>query len=155
VQAEVATTSGTTASFSSIRSDATRLTFMLDGVSLDGTESLILQLGDSGGLETSGYTSFAEQLGSSQSWASNTDAFHLQTGSAANDVWTGIVTLILMDVANNTWHCSGQLHSQAGTDKASKFTGVKSLSSTLTTLTLTSTNTPDNFDAGQIALLVE
>ena len=53
----VASTSGTSVDFTSIPSWVRRITIMFDGVSLSGTDQILVQLGDSGGLETTGYIS--------------------------------------------------------------------------------------------------
>jgi hypothetical protein len=51
----VASTSGTSIDFTSIPSWVKRITVMFNGVSTSGTSAKIIQLGDSGGVETSGY----------------------------------------------------------------------------------------------------
>src|SRR3990172_6259162 len=52
-----ATTSGTSFDFTGIPGGTKRITVMLDRVSLSGTDALLVQIGDSGGIETTGYIS--------------------------------------------------------------------------------------------------
>jgi hypothetical protein len=52
----VASTSGTSIDFTSIPSWVKRITVMIAGVSTNGSSIIQIQLGDSGGVETSGYT---------------------------------------------------------------------------------------------------
>lgn len=151
-----ATTSGTAIGYTSIRNDARRLTLMLNGVSGDGTAQLLLQIGDAGGLETTGYVSSAMEMAADDSNTSSTSTagFILTAGSGAAVAVYGHVILTLLDPDNNTWVLSGTLVSGASQD-AYVSAGAKSLSAVLDRLTLTWTGTPDDFDAGSINLLVE
>ncbi|MFA6042031.1 MAG: hypothetical protein WC733_11070, partial [Methylophilus sp.] len=51
----IATTSGTTQDFTSIPSSVKKITLMFSGVSTDGTSNAMIQIGDSGGIEATGY----------------------------------------------------------------------------------------------------
>ena len=55
----ITTTSGTSHDFTSIPSWVKRITVMFSGVSTNGTSFVQIQLGDSGGIETTGYNSGA------------------------------------------------------------------------------------------------
>jgi hypothetical protein len=55
----VASTSGTSIDFTGLPSWVKRITVMLDGVGTNGTSSPILQIGDSGGIENTGYVAIA------------------------------------------------------------------------------------------------
>ncbi len=57
LQAETATTSGTTHDYTGIPSWARKIHILLNGVSTNGVSPLAIQLGDAGGIETSGYQS--------------------------------------------------------------------------------------------------
>jgi hypothetical protein len=60
----IATTSGTSVDFSSIPSGVTTIYVGFNGVSLSGSSNnLLVQLGDSGGVETTGYVSSGEWSG--------------------------------------------------------------------------------------------
>jgi len=53
----VASTSNTSIDFTSIPAGVRRITVMFDAVSTSGTSNWLIQLGDSGGIENTGYLS--------------------------------------------------------------------------------------------------
>jgi hypothetical protein len=145
------TASGTSVDFTGIPSWVKRITVMLSGVSTNGTSNLLIQLGDSGGVETSGYAGCA--------WTSNTGNLNYTTGilltvvqSSAANITNG--QAILSFVGANTWVASSTLgrseqitvHSSAGS---------KELSATLDRIRITTVNGTDTFDAGSINILYE
>lgn len=147
-----ASTSGTTKDFTSIPSWVNQITVLFAGVSLSATANLLVQLGTSGGFETTGYASTSSYAGSTTdgSAANNTTGFLIRDGVAAG-VISGALTLTR--VTGNTWVASGAL---ARTDAASVIVtaGAKTLGGTLTQVRITSTST-DTFDAGNINILYE
>jgi hypothetical protein len=149
-----ATTSGTSIDFTGIPSWVKRITIMLDGVSSSGTSVHLIQLGDSGGIENTGYSSVGSNIAGSSAATVFTTGFGLQQTIAAAGIYRGALTLSLLDGSNNTWVCSGNL---ARTDTAgiNSSAGSKSLSSTLTQLRLTTVNGTDTFDAGVINIIYE
>jgi hypothetical protein len=146
---EQATTSGTTVDFL-IPSWAKRITVTFEGVSTNGTSSLLIQLGDDA-VETTGYTSRASNIGAGT--ATSTAGFILTPNQAAADVCDGAVTLTLKDSANFTWISSGIL-SQGTTATTCISSGAKSLSAALTTVRITSVSA-DTFDAGSVNVLYD
>lgn len=153
LSAEVATTSGTTANITGIPSWTKRVTLMFDGVSSNGTGHLRMQIGDSGGLETTGYIGDAMQITSSATTNGNSTAnFPLSVDNSAGRSYYGALTLELEDLANNVWTLRGQLTS--GTNGLFMSTGRKSLSAVLTQITLTFGGT-DTFDAGAVSAMYE
>lgn len=141
-----ATTSGTSFNFGSIPSGTKMIKIILNGVSLNGTDDLIVQIGDSGGIETTGYDSTSRVTTIS---ISSTAGFAVY-GRATTTVNTLIMTLCLIDSSTNTWVAehSGQL--LVGPTRYSvNGGGSKSLSGELTQVTLTRTGT-NTFDAGQV-----
>jgi len=153
--AEVTTTSGTTAAITGIPSGVKKITIMFEGVSTDGTEQFLLQLGDAGGVETSSYisTSARHPTAADTEYATDTNGFVLTGSNSAGSVYSGIVTLYLKDAANNTWILSSIL--SGGSTTLNTATGSKSLSAEITQLLLTTDGTPDTFDAGSIAIQYE
>ena len=148
VETEQATTSGTSADFTSISSSAKRITMSLDGVSLSGTDLLAVRLGDSGGFETTGYVS---SVSAGTTFANNTTRFQINVGSAASNVWYGVVELVLEDSTNNTWSMSANLAD--GANPCNVSAGRKALSATLDRVQLLATGT-DTFDAGAVNIQV-
>jgi hypothetical protein len=150
---EAASTSGTTVDFTSIPSWVKRITVMLVGVSTNGTSNLLLQLGDSGGVETSSYVSGAWQGGSGDTLATSTAGMIATAATTAATTLTGAVTLTLEDSSDNTWVATGTLLRSDGAGQLSG--GSKALSATLDRVRLTTVNGTDTFDAGAVNLLLE
>jgi hypothetical protein len=149
-----ASTSGTSIDFTGIPSWVKRITVMLSGVSTSGTSSLRFQLGDSGGIENTGYASNA--LTSSTSAAINTAnstaGFDGGSIASSSNVLNG--ALVLTNVTSNTWVCQGSI-SNTGDSRFMSISGGKSLSDTLTQVRITTVNGTDTFDAGSINIIYE
>ena len=149
-----ASTSGTSIDFTGIPSWVKRVTVMLSSVSTSGTSSLRFQLGDSGGIENTGYASNA--LTSSTSAAINTAnstaGFDGGSIASSSNVLNG--ALVLTNVTSNTWVCQGSI-SNTGDSRFMSISGGKSLSDTLTQVRITTANGTDTFDAGSINIMYE
>lgn len=146
-----ATTSGTSKDFTGIPSWAKRITVMFSGVSTSGTSSQLVQLGDSGGIEATGYNATASDSGGRLSDATG---FPLTRGVGSGDFMTGVLQLSLLDAATNTWAAMG--NSTRTTSANTYFlSGAKSLSATLDRVRLTTINGTDTFDAGSVNILYE
>jgi hypothetical protein len=148
----VATTSGRTAAFTSIPAWATRIDVCLASVSMDGnTDSMVIELGDSGGYETSGYLwGISSESGGSQQ--NNTTGFQLHVNKHASAVWHGIATLILVDPATFTWACSSQLARSDTAGGVNQGSGSKSLTAALDRIQVQLAGSTDDFDAGKISI---
>jgi hypothetical protein len=148
---EQATTSGTEKDFTSIPATVKRITVMFDGVSGPVTQSpFIIQIGDSGGLETTGYLGCVSK-GTTNSFP--TTGFGV-TGTPTNaSTYHGNVVLTLQD-ASNTWTSAGVVGASA-TDSAHVSGGSKQLSATLDRVRFTTVNGTDAFDAGSVNISYE
>lgn len=149
----VASTSGTSIDFTSIPSWVKRITVMFSGVSTNGTSIPMIQLGDAGGIETTGYLSTGSRIGSTTAASSAvTTGFGIGNVGVAAAVMDGSITISLF--GSNRWVAFGGF-----TDSASTFTlfssGGKTLSDTLTQVRITTVNGTDTFDAGSINILYE
>jgi len=146
--APVATTSGTSIDLTGIPSWVRRITLMFAGVSTNGASDLLVQLGDAGGVETTGY------LGSSTNTTSATTytaGFGSMSNTAAN---VNHGSFVFTKFSGNTWVCSGILgRSNAG--GVIMTGGVKTLSETLTQVRITTVNGTDTFDAGEVNIIYE
>ena len=146
----VASTSGTSIDFTSIPSWAKRITVMFSGVSTNGTSAIQVQLGDAGGVETTGYAS--------STWTANTNnanftsGFAIRTSNVATILNSGHVILTL--VGSNTWVASGVMGRTDAAD-TSVYGGNKTLSDTLDRIRITTVNGTDTFDAGTINIMWE
>jgi len=153
----VASTSGTSIDFTSIPSWVKRITVMFNGVSWNNTVGPLIQLGDSGGVETTGYSSIAgnSSTGSTASAVAQTAGFGFQTGWDGITLFSGSVIFSLLDASTNTWVGQGIFYADtSSTDYVVSMAGVKSLSATLDRVRITST-AAITFDAGSINILYE
>jgi len=152
----VASTSGTSINFTDIPSWVKRITVMFSGVSTNGTSIPIIQLGDSGGVETSGYLGSGSSVFAASACTAvlQTTGFGIGGGMAATVIFHGSVQITLLDATANTWCANGVL---ARSDTAAIFncSGAKSLSATLDRVRITTVNGTDTFDAGSINILYE
>lgn len=147
---EAATTSGSAHDFT-IPAWAKEVAIEFSGVSTNGTGAVKVQLGDSGGIETTGYLGSNASVtnGVSPSAGTATDSFQVSGAGSAAAVLHGRVVISLEDAANFTWVESGVLgRSDAGGVELSG--GTKPLSAALTTVRVL---TADTFDAGALNVL--
>lgn len=149
----VATTSGTSIDYNSIPSWVKRITVMFDSVSTNGTSNYLIQLGDSGGIENTGYVSVTAYLNTSADMVSSTAGFVLNAQNASSS-YSGTVVITLMDSATNKWTAFGGLGWYAGAPMVLT-TGAKSLSATLDRIRITTVIGTNTFDAGSINILYE
>lgn len=147
-----ATTSGTSATFSSIPSWVKKFTIFISGVSTSGTSGFTIRLGDSGGIETSGYVGTVDAVLTAVGQAIDTlsSGFTLDTSSITNlaaDVRHGSFTFWLVDSATNRWSCRGGV---GMSNRALKYSihGEKPLSAALDRVQITTVGGSDTLDAG-------
>jgi hypothetical protein len=151
----VASTSGTSIDFTGIPEWVQRVTMMFAEVSKNGTSIPIIQIGDSGGIEATGYAGASSNLApGSLNTANFTTGFGLQANSTAASVWSGSLVLTLMDAATNTWTCMG-MAGRSDAANQSVTSGSKALSGALTQVRLTCVNGTDAFDAGSVNISYE
>jgi hypothetical protein len=147
---EQASTSGTFIDFTGIPAGVKRIEINFVGVSISGTDTLVVQLGDAGGPETSGYLGAGSNYtnGALPNVANFTTGFGFATLPAAS-VMHGSIFLRLEEAADFTWTANGTLAlSNAGT--MAHTAGSKSLSAELTQVRITTSGGSDTFDAGVI-----
>jgi hypothetical protein len=143
----------TSVDFTGIPSWVKRITVMFNGVSTNGTSDIQIQLGDSGGVETSGYTGGNGVIRSGGT--SNNYAFSAgflvssEIGAATNS--SGSVSLCL--IGSNNWSISGVVSLNGNRTTCSG--GAKTLSDTLDRVRITTVNGTDTFDAGTINIMWE
>jgi hypothetical protein len=143
----VASTSGTAIDFTGIPSWAKRVTVMLEGVSTNGTSLIRFQLGDSGGIETTGYFAWCQSFSTSATGGTaSTSGF--DSRNDPDPAYTRSGQLIFSLLGSNTWTVTGGYY--AGSNQGIYFAGSKTLSATLDRLRITTVNGTDTFDAGTI-----
>lgn len=147
LETEVTLTNQTVVEFLSIPSWARRITMMFDGVSTNGTNHWLIQLGDSGGFETTGYSSASTILFTNGlSNITSTAGFIVYCNSAAY-VLSGSITVNHM--TGNTWTSQGCLAS-SGNGFTSVTGGAKTLSAAFDRIRLTTVGGTNQFDAGTL-----
>ena len=148
----VASTSGTSIDFTGIPSWVKRVTVMFDGVSTNSNSLKLLQLGDSGGIETTGYTSGAFM--DAVRYSTSTSGFVLSVATNSSNAETMFGAIVLTNVTSNTWVAQGVFHMPTYT-VGNSAAGAKTLSGTLDRVRITTVNGTDTFDAGTINILYE
>lgn len=142
--------SGAAVSFSSIPSGVKKITVMFEGVSLTGLANYLVQIGDSGGLETSGYLASSVIVGVYS--GGFTTGFGIVSYSVPG-VLHGAMVLTLMDASTNTWIASYAI-GRSDTNYVVVGGGSKSLSGVLDRLSVLSGGAP-TFNAGNINIAYE
>lgn len=137
----VATTSGTTVNLStSIPAGVTRISIMFNGVSLNGTDGMLVQLSTGASFLTSGYSSSSDGATSSSG---------LVIAMAAAVIVVDGVAHLEKDPSSDEWYFSHSLGT--GTNSPRSGGGVVDLGGTLDGIRLTATGS-NNFDAGNASL---
>ena len=147
-----ATTSGTSKDFTGIPSWVKRITVMFDGVSANGTSGRLIQIGTSGGVEVTGYSSQTLAYGASSVSQTSTAGYAVYCGGAT-DTTSGTFIISKLNPLSNLWILFG-----GGTIAASYLiasSGSKTTAATLDRVRITTVNGTDTFDAGSINIMYE
>tara|TARA_A100001015_G_scaffold296408_1_gene376654 strand:+ start:1229 stop:2113 length:885 start_codon:yes stop_codon:yes gene_type:complete len=147
-----------TASFTGIPSTARYIVLSISNLSFTGAgnTNFKVEIGDSGGLETTGYSNTVVYLSTNAGEASPggtnyTDAFHFFYQPDQNNVWYGQIILSCLNPSTNTWVMQGN----GATNSYCQFSaGTKSLSGTLTQLAVKTVNGA-NFDNGTLNIMYQ
>lgn len=152
----VASTSGTSIDFTGIPSWVKRITVMFNGFSTNGSSNYLVQLGDAGGFETTGYLSAGAYIATSAAASTAfTTGLGIQNGGAGSGTIThGAMIISLQNSATNTWAAIGNFIN-TDTARTLYMAGTKPLSDVLTQVRITTVNGTDTFDAGTINILYE
>ena len=153
-----ATTSGSTVDFTGLPNWIKRFTVVLDNVSVTGTDNILIQLGDSGGVETTGYisttvyTTYAVSPPSiGGSGFSSTSGIIVTAGAPQN--WpTG--SILFDNISGNRWIASGVFNFANLTTTIGYSAGEKTLSDTLDRVRITVTGA-NTFDNGSVNIIYE
>lgn len=141
------TTSGTSIDFTGIPAGVTQITMGWDGVSTNGTDQLLVQLGDSGGVETSGYAGVNDDTSSRTTFSIGFP----DNASGAAFLRYAYWEFTLLDSSTNTWYCKGTIGFNNSGSYGIRYTvGTKSLSGTLDRIRVTTSGGTNTFDAGKI-----
>jgi len=142
---------GTTKDFTVIGGE--RITLHLQGVSLAASDQLMLQLGDSSGIKTSGYTGSASTLATSSMATASMSASGFTFANAAQNAATMYSGEIILErIDSLVWSVRGVL--STGSSAMYMFHGNETMTGPITTLRLTSL-AASAFDAGTISVTEE
>lgn len=149
-----ATTSGTSIDFTSIPATVKRITVMFSSVSTNGTSYPLVQIGDAGGIETTGYAGAASRASNFNALSSG---FAIDNTATASEEISGAMVLTLLDSTTNTWACQSVMGVGVGSGVGMTCLtgGVKSLSAALDRVRITTVNGTDTFDSGKVNILYE
>jgi hypothetical protein len=143
------TSSGTSFDFTGIPSYAREVIVMLRDVSLSGTDNILVQLGDSGGIETSGYNDtiqLSEGTNINVSLGGGT-GFTIGGGNASNAM-TGTMRIYKPLTTAEEWIADATVRRGA---QFALVSGYKALSAILTQVRVTRTGT-NTFDGGYLVV---
>lgn len=142
--------------FTGIPSWVRRITVMFSGVSFSANATPILRIGDSGGIETTGYASISGFTGSNATAnaLASTASFNFNQNWVPETAFHGAVVISLLNASTNTWVANGTLYAASNLDYSLIIAGSKSLSATLDRVQFTSTG-GTTFDAGSINIMYE
>jgi hypothetical protein len=149
----IASTSGTAIDFTGIPSSAKRIHILFNQVSTNGASSFMVQIGPSGGAETTGYTAVESRLSGGSVVAGSTTAGFRFYDSGSSSSYSGILTLCLHDAGNNVWTADGRLVD--GGSQIHTSTGRKALAGVLARVRVITGNGTDAFDGGSINIIYD
>ena len=148
----VASTSGTSIDFTSIPSWVKRITVLFSLVSETVNGDFLIQLGDSGGVETTGYDSAGSSSTGGVGTSTSTAGFIVRT-TGASDETSGQMVICLLKSSTNLWASS---HAMGAVGGATRYGGgSKSLSATLDRVRITTPGGVATFDVGTVNILYE
>lgn len=128
-----------------IRAGANRIVIAFEALSTNGTSPPVIQLGDSGGYETTGYVGYTDaNAGASGTTYSAVNGYSLSGGWAANVTFHGII--ILVRISGNKW--AFQVGGASELPATYQGNGTKTLTAELTSIRVTTAGGVDTFDAG-------
>ena len=145
----VASTSGTSIDFTSLPSWIKRITVMFNGISTNGSSNIQIQVGTSGGVVTTGYTS---GIGYRNGEATSTTGFVVGQMVNSGVSFSGVATI--NSFGSNIWTSGGTMSRNDGWAVLSGGF-VSNIGGTLDRIRITTINGTDTFDAGSINILYE
>lgn len=144
---------GTAVDFTGIPSWVKRVTVLLNEVSTNGTTNVLVQVGTSSGVITTGYVSVSGRQTANTSYTTgdSTVGFHVQTAVATE---TKTVVMTLYSMGGNS--IIGSWVGKRASNESIYGSGSISIgASPLDRIRITTANGTDTFDAGIINLLLE
>jgi len=149
----VASTSGTSITFTGIPSWVKRITIMLNSVSVSGSNAIQAQIG-SGSITTTGYVSTGVTItsGASATSTTSTTGFVVGASGGSGDVLNGAITIY--NISGNIW-VSNATVAQTNAFIRMGAGVITSLGGALDRVALTTVGGTDTFDAGSVNIIYE
>ena len=141
-----ATTSGTSVTFGSIPAGVKMIIVTFTTVSFSGSANIKVQIGDAGGIESSGYISSAMHVSTD---VHVTDSFLMYSQGQGANAASGSMICTLQDADNFTWVESVSGGSDSSSHGSTSGGGTKSLSAELTQVKVSG----GTFDLGKISIV--
>ena len=149
----VAVTGSFSVDFGALPSWVKKITLTVAGVSVNGSSSLLAQLGTSSGFTTSGYLG-ATSTHTGNNALNHSTGFLLTISSVSASVWHGMWTFCKLGGNTNTWVARGAL-SLSNDQGLRHGSGSVALPGTLSQLRFTTVSGSEAFDAGTMSILYE
>ena len=131
--------------FPDIPAGVNRITIMFDGLTKSGSDILLIQIGDAGGVETTGYEAGSQTVQLNSGIAGDYPASGFPS-SVAGSIYYGQV--MLSRLSGNTWVVMGVITNSS--NQTAYTAGSKTLSAELDRVRITTVAGADNFTAGTI-----
>ena len=149
----VPTTSGTSIDFTGIPAGTKQIVISFVSVSTNGSSGYLIQIGDSGGVETTDYLSMTVYFatGGTAQFENRTIGYEnkVNFNSGSGTIVSGSITLTLENSTAFSWVATGILFNTS-VKECSFNAGNKSLSAVLDRVRITTVGGTDTFDAGEI-----
>lgn len=146
----VATTSGTSVTFTGIPAGTKQIVINFVGVSTNGTNRYGIRLGDAGGIEATNYNGAGYSIVvTTIAGLTNTNMFFINS-QVANQQLHGSVTLTLENSSSFTYCASGVLSEETNNESVFFVSGSKTLSQELDRVQILLDDSGTAFDAGEI-----
>jgi hypothetical protein len=126
---------------------------MFVGVSTDNTSPLLVKIGPSGGIVSTGYIGTSARIASGSTAVDTSTAGFIINSTAAADTVSGSMSICLLD-PTNYYYVSDHTF-KAGTTAVMSGGGRVTLTGAMTQLSITTVTGTANFDAGAINVLYE
>lgn len=130
------------------------VTVMMEGHDASGTSNGLVQIGDAGGIEASGYVggaAYDDTGGGDGAITQSTGIALLSTGSPLSFS----ITLRRMDSGGLRWAAIGTYYTDTTNDRHGSTFSVKTLTARLDRIRITTANGSDTIDAGDVNIMYE
>ena len=146
-----ATTSGSSVDITGIPAGTKWITIQLAHVGSNGTGAFGVAIGDSGGIETSGYTGNCAGTNATSvaGGVAMSSDFKFTTIAIAAEAYNGLIHLRLFESSSYTWVMNGIVSDDGGGTTTFFSSGKKALSAELTQVRILTANT---FDEGNVSI---